>query len=55
MGFQSSWRHILIKGPEGSGKTALALAISNLIGYPQIKLSIYDPRIFSSLGDSKLS
>jgi SpoVK/Ycf46/Vps4 family AAA+-type ATPase len=55
LGFERSRKHILIKGPEGSGKTSLALAISKVIGYPHIRINLYDARVFSTLSDNKLS
>ena len=55
LGFSRSRKNLLIKGPEGIGKTSLALAIVNEIGYNHIKLNLFDGRISSTLNDNKLS
>lgn len=55
LGFKRPRKNMLIKGPEGIGKTSLALAIVNEIGYNHIKLNLFDGRISSSLNDNKMS
>lgn len=55
LGFENARKHILIKGPEGSGKSSLGLAIAREIGFPHVKLNLFDPRVFSTMSDNKLS
>ena len=54
LGFDRALKNIVINGPIGSGKTSLALATADLIGYDRIKLNLYDDRVYSSLRDNKL-
>lgn len=54
LGFNRPLKNILINGPMGSGKTSLALAIANLIGYDFVRLNLYDERLYSSLNDNKM-
>ena len=42
MGFNRARKHIMIKGPEGSGKTSIALAIAKEINYPHVRINLFD-------------
>ncbi len=55
LGLKNSPKHLLINGPQGTGKTTLATAICNEAELNFLKLSLYDPRIYSSLNDGKMS
>lgn len=48
-------KHILINGPAGSGKSTFAAAICNEAGLNFIRLTLYDPRIYSTLSDGKMN
>lgn len=55
LGLKNSPKHLLINGPQGTGKSTLAIAICNEAELNFLKLSLYDPRIYSSLNDGKMS
>ena len=42
LGFERSRNHVLIKGPEGCGKSTLALALVKIIGYPHVWINLFD-------------